>query len=153
MLSIVRWLGVLPGAFVCALLATFPLHWILYGTLTSSGIVQPYPEAPEQLLGPLVSALAFVWAGSWIAPFRKVEIEVVLLGALLLLIGVLFAFWITGTRIGHSQLYLRLAGLPPIGAVAGAFISLCLVRRKNAADLESKYSLVVRMAYRKKGAR
>lgn len=92
-MRIVRWLLVLPGAVVCAVLALFPLHFVLYQTLTGSGIVEPYPEAPERLLGPLVSALAFVWGGARIAPHHKIETAVVLFGALLLLIGAFFRPW------------------------------------------------------------
>ena len=65
MLNMLRWLVVLPGAIVGVVVALFPLHFVLYQTLTGSGIVEPYPQLPERLLGPLVSALAFVWAGSW----------------------------------------------------------------------------------------
>lgn len=87
-----------------------------------------------------MSALAFVWGGSRIAPFRRVETAVVLLGVLLLLIGAAFALAITGARIGDSQLYLRLGGLPPAGAVAGAFIGLYLVHRENSRRRESTLS-------------
>ena len=91
MANTIRWLAVLPGSIVCMVFALFPLHFVLYQTLTGSGIVEPYPEAPERLLGPLISALAFVWAGSRIAPSRKVETGVVLFGAALLLVGAGFA--------------------------------------------------------------
>ena len=138
MLSILTWLAVLPGAVVCALLATFPLHWVLYQSLTGSGIVEPYPETPERMLSPLVSALGFVWGGSRIAPFRKVEAAVVLFGALLLLIGAGFALGLTGAHIGRAQYSLPLGGLPPVGATVGAFIGLYLVRRENPANLQDR---------------
>lgn len=138
MLNIIRWLAVLPGAVICMFLALFPLHFVLYQTLTGSGIVEPYPEAPERLLGPLVSTLAFVWGGSRIAPFRKVETAVVLFGASLLLIGASFALGLTGAHIGSVQYSLQLGGLPPAGAVVGAFIGLYLVRRENSANVKDR---------------
>jgi len=131
MQNILRWLAVLPGAVVGALIALFPLHFVLYQTLTGSGIVEPYPQSPERLLGPFVSALVFVWAGSRIAPSRKVETAAVLLGILLLLIGAFFALGLTGAHIGDVQYSLPLGGLPPAGAVVGAFAGLYLARRQN----------------------
>jgi hypothetical protein len=119
-------------------LALFPLHFVLYQTITGSGIVEPYPEMPERLLGPLVSALAFVWGGSRIAPFRKVETAVVLFGALLLLIGASFALGFTGAHIGSLQYSLQLGGLPPVGAIVGAFVGLYLVGRENSANDRDK---------------
>lgn len=136
--NIMRWLAVLPSAVLCALLSLFPLHWVLYGTLTSSGIVEPYPETPERLLGPLVSAQAFVWGGSRIAPFRKVETAVVLFGVLLLLIGASFALGLTGAHIGNVQYSLQLGGLPPAGAVVGSFIGLYLVHRENSVGVKDR---------------
>jgi hypothetical protein len=130
-LNVMRWIAVLPGAVACAFLALFPLHLVLYQTLTGSGLIEPYPEWPERLLTPLVAALAFVWAGSRIAPSRKVETGVVLFGGWLLITGAAIALGLTGARIGSSQMYLRLGGLAPAGAILGAFIGLFLVRREN----------------------
>lgn len=108
MLNIMRWLTVLPGAAVCGFLSTFALHWVLYGTLTASGVVEPYPELPERLLTPFAVALAFVWAGSRIAPSRKVETAAVLFGAWLLLVGAGIALSLTGA-------YWRLTDAPTMG--------------------------------------
>jgi hypothetical protein len=134
MLNIVRWLAVLPGAVICAVLSAFPLHFVLYQTLTGSGIVEPYPATPERFLGPLVAALAFVWGGSRIAPFRKIETAVVLFSAWLLLVGGAFVLGLTGAHVGGAQFSLRLGGLPLVSAIVGAFIGLYLVRRENLAS-------------------
>lgn len=135
--NIIRWFAVLPGSIVAMVLSHFPLHFVLYQTLTGSGIVEPYPESPERLLGPFVGALAFVWAGSRIAPNHKIETAVVLFGALLLLVGAALALGLTGARIGNAQLSVQLGGLPPAGAIIGAFIGLYLVRREQLAQPES----------------
>ncbi len=34
-----RWIAVFPGALLAGLLATFPLHWILYFTLANGGTI------------------------------------------------------------------------------------------------------------------
>ena len=134
MANMMRWIAVVPGAVACALLSTFPLHWVLYGTITGSGIVEPYPETPERLLGPVVSALSFVWGGSRIAPSHKIETAVVLSGALLLVIGAAFALGLTGSPIGNAHYYLRLGGVPTAGAIVGAFIGVYIVRRESSAS-------------------
>ena len=138
MLNIMRWLAILPGAIVCALLSTFPLHWVLYGTLTLSGVVEPYPELPERMLTPFAAALAFVWAGSRIAPSRKVETAAVLFGAWLLLVGAGFALGLTGTRFGGSEMYLQWGGLALAGGMVGAFIGFYLIRREELGSLNAR---------------
>lgn len=136
MLNIIRWLAVLPGAAVCGILSAFPLHFVLYQTLTGSGIVDPYPATPERLLGPLVGTLALVWGGSRIAPSRKLETAVALFGVCLLLAGATFALGLTGAHFGRFQLSLRLGGIPTGGAIVGAFIGLYIVRREISSGNE-----------------
>lgn len=135
MLNIIRWIAVLPGAVICALLSTFPLHWVLYGTLTASGVVEPYPELPERLLTPFAVGLAFVWAGSRIAPSRRVESAAVLFGAWLLLVGAGLALSLTGARIGDSQIHLQWGGLGLAGGMVGAFLGFYLIRREELANV------------------
>jgi hypothetical protein len=55
--NFLRWLAVLPGAMIAMFLSMFPLHLVLYQTLTGSGLIEPYPEMPERLLGPLAAAI------------------------------------------------------------------------------------------------
>jgi hypothetical protein len=138
--NFLRWLAVLPGAMIAMFLSMFPLHLVLYQTLTGSGLIEPYPEMPERLLGPLAAAIAFVWAGSRIAPSRKVETAVVLFGASLLLSGAAIAVGYFGARTGSQQFYLRLGGIPAIAGIVGAFVGLYLVRRENSEDEKSRIS-------------
>lgn len=138
MLNILRWLAILPGAVVCALLSTFLLHWVLYGTLTYSGIVEPYPEAPERFLTPFAMALSFVWAGSQIAPRHRVETAAVLFGTWLLLSGAAYALGLDGARIGGTQLHLHYGGFALAGGIVGAFIGFYLIRRDELCQREGK---------------
>ena len=80
-----RWIAVLPGALLGGILMVFPLHWILYNTL--SNFIEPYPELPERILTPFVVALGFVALGARIAPERKMEVAVVLFGLWMVLLG------------------------------------------------------------------
>lgn len=124
-----RWLAVLPGATIALMLSSFPLHLLLYQTLTASGIVQPYPESPERLLGPFVATLAFVWTGSWIAPNRNMETAIALFGLMLLLCGAALALALVGSLRPDLSYGLNLGGVPVAMGVAGAALGLHLVRR------------------------
>lgn len=129
MLNIVRWIGVFPAALIGAVLSLFPLHLILYQTLTDSGIAEPYPETPEQLLSPFVAAIAFVWMGIYVAPNRKAATAVVTFGVWLLFTVTFLALAIADVHVGNIQFYLEGGILRPIGSIAGAFVGLYLVRR------------------------
>jgi hypothetical protein len=133
MLNTIRWIGVLPGALIGAVLSSFPLHLILYQSLTGSGLVEPYPVMPERLLGPFVAAIAFVWIGTYIAPNRKAATAVLLFGAWLLFAGTFLALGLADANLGNSQFDLKSGSFGPIGSIAGAFVGLYLVRR-GAAD-------------------
>jgi hypothetical protein len=138
MTNVLRWIAVLPASIIAMILSMFPLHLVLYQTLTGSGLIEPYPEMPERLLGPLAATLAFVWVGSRIAPRRKVETAVVLFGATLLLSGAAIALGYSGARAGSQQFYIRIGGIPAIAGIVGAFIGLYLVRRQNSESENSK---------------
>lgn len=114
-------------------LSSFLLHLVLYQTLTGSGIVEPYPEAPERILSPLAAALAFIWAGSRIAPSRKMETAIVLFGSVLVLAGIALTLAVLGFRDGNTGFVLRYDGLPNAAGIAGAFIGLYIAYRDNAA--------------------
>lgn len=84
-----RWLAVLPGALFAGLLATFPLHWILYLALAHHGAtILGFIEFPdgvniksiEYILYPFVIAVTFILAGYKIAPKYKFRTAVVLFG-------------------------------------------------------------------------
>ena len=128
-----RWIAVLPGAFLAMLLSSFPLHLVLYQTLTGSGIVEPYPEAPERILSPLAATLAFIWAGSRIAPSRKMETAVVLFGTMLLASGAFIGIFASGGHYLGQSLSLRFGGLPIVAGIAGAFIGLYIAYNENKA--------------------
>lgn len=127
-----RWIAVLPASILGAVLSSVPLHFILYQTLTGSGLIEPYPELPERLLTPLAASLAFIWAGSRIAPSHKVETAVALFGALLLLLGGFIALGIVRAHTANVEFFLLLGGLPAVGGVAGAIIGLFVVWRENS---------------------
>src|SRR5437763_1507823 len=72
--QILRWLAVLPGAILGAVLSTFPLHWLLYFTLANGETISGVDIRPiEYFLYPVVMSFAFVVTGSEIAPIKKFQ--------------------------------------------------------------------------------
>src|SRR3989338_7065328 len=81
--NVLLWVGVLPGAIIGALLATFPLHWILYGTLVEGSIISGVDIEPiERFLSPFVVALTFILIGSYIAPNTNLKQQLCLLSSI-----------------------------------------------------------------------
>ncbi len=133
-----RWLAVIPVALVAAILSAFPLHLILYQTLTGSGFIEPYPETPERVLLPLVAAMAFMWSGARVAPSHKTETAVVLFGVWLLLAGASIALIWSGANLGGIQLKSHGGGLASVMALVGAFAGLYIVRRSKTAESDER---------------
>lgn len=124
-----RWLAVLPGAILAAALSSFPLHLVLYATL--SNFIEPYPEIPERVLLPFVAAMAFLWAGAKIAPTHRFETSVVLFGLWLALWGAVVALTLYGAEIAGRALVFQGGALGPIAAVVGALTGLYVTRREH----------------------
>ena len=133
--KILRWIAVLPGAIVVALLVLFPLHWILYIVLTK--FVEVYPELPGRILAPAVLPGVFVWVGSRIAPTYKFETAVLLFGIWMFLVGgVVFLTLGEGDWFG-GRLYFQGGGVPTIMAVVGAIIGLYTARLEQVESARS----------------
>lgn len=77
MKNILRWIVFLPGAYILGFLATFPLHWSLYYSLTR--FIEPYPEFPERCLSPLLFSLVVQISATWIVPTYKKQISILIL--------------------------------------------------------------------------
>lgn len=127
-----RWIAVLPAALLAMALSAFPLHFVLYQTL--SGWIEPYPEMPERVLLPLVAAAVFVWAGARVAPHHKTETAVALFGLWLLILGAAVGFVLTGGNFGGMQFNAQGGGLAPVMALIGAALGLYIVRKENQTN-------------------
>lgn len=126
----IRWLVFFPGAILAGVLVCFPLHWILYSTLRNETIfIDPYPELPERLLIPFVFSIAFIWAGSKIAPEHKVKISVILFGLLMFLIGGFVFLTLSGADLMGRKLYFQGGGIGPIMAIAGSIVGIYVAWR------------------------
>ncbi len=125
-LQVLRWMAVLPGSIIVAVLSLFPLHWILYLVLTK--FVEVYPELPERILAPAILSGVFVWVSSRISPAYKFETAAVVFSFWMFLIGgFVFLTWSGGDWFG-SQLYFQGGGLPTIMAIVGAAVGLFTAR-------------------------
>jgi len=123
-----RWILLAPTAIIAAVLATFPLHIVLYQTLTGSGIVVPYPETPERVLTPFVAALGFIWAGVWVAPSHKRIVNYFLFAVWIAFEGTIAFLAISGQRVGDSQLYVQDGGLGVAAAFGGGVVGVFFAR-------------------------
>jgi len=125
-----RWIVVFPGALLTGIFSTFPLHWILYSTLRNNLIfIDPYPELPERLLSPFVTALTFVWVGFNIAPEHKFKTAIILFGIYIVLASGTAFLTLSGTNLIGYKLYLQSGGVGLIMGIAGATIGLFIAQK------------------------
>lgn len=125
-----RWIAVLPGALLGGIMMVFPLHWILYNTL--SNFIEPYPELPERIFTPFVVALGFVALGARIAPERTMEVAVVLFGLWMVLLGGVAALVLFVGNVGGRRLFFHGGGFAAAGAFVGGIVGLVIARREAA---------------------
>ena len=109
-IQVLRWLAVLPGAFLCALLVTFPIHWVvmliqLFGdsgddAVVSIGGKNPLAAIPPEMLErfgyALFTPLVMIMVGAKIAPKFKFPTGI----ALAVLWGIVFG---AGMALAISQ--------------------------------------------------
>ena len=135
-----RWLAVLPGAILATVLVSFPLHFVLYQTLTN--FVEPYPEFPERILYPFAAAIAFQWAGVKIAPSHKNKMVILLFS--LLLVASIASVWLrlSGVRLmGDFKLVARSGGIEPIFSIMGIFAGL-YINWKTQWETENEFDKI-----------
>lgn len=137
-----RWIGVLPISIVAGILVTFPLHWILYQTLSGgeSPFITPYPELPERVLSPFFVSIIVVWVGSKVAPTNKFMTAITLSVIWIIFTGVIFAMAYFGVQVGKVQYSLVAAPFPIIMGVLGSIIGVYIVR----TDLRKEQKEVVK---------
>lgn len=82
LLKLLRWILILPLAILSALLITFPFHWVLYWSLSGGPdpFISTYPQMPEKILQPMVSAIAFVFVSGVLAPNANITVSKIAAG-------------------------------------------------------------------------
>jgi hypothetical protein len=126
---LLRWAAVLPVALLGSLLASYPLHIILYLTLTQ--FCDPYPELPERILFPFIFASSFIWIGSKIAPAFKNATSIILFGLYVFMYGgAVFLVW-AGSPVFGGTLSFQASGIGVIMAITGAIFGVFMTLKAN----------------------
>jgi hypothetical protein len=122
---VLRWLALLPGAFLGAILWQFILHWMLYLTLVRGEMIQGVNIDPiEYATYPGVGAIGFVTMGTGIAPNHKNRVAAAL--------AILWVLAMVGIYVVAPPDMTRISGRT-VGSIAGASIGYLLSRKKEPA--------------------
>jgi hypothetical protein len=124
------WIGVVPISLIAGALVTFPLHWILYSTLSGGDdpFITTYPELPEKMLHPFFTALIIIWVASLIAPQYKLKTALIIATLYIFVAGGAFVLGYLNYRSGNLQVSLTAGGLPVLMGLAGAIVGLYIVK-------------------------
>lgn len=134
-----RWIAVLPGAIIAGILATFPLHWILYFTFVNGEVISGVNIEPiEYLLYPFVISITFIFVGYKIAPKFKFKTAIIL-----------FVFYIVSWLTVSILSFLKgsIGGINldfsfrTILALLGSFVGLFLAKKSDKQKIDEPYSV------------
>lgn len=129
-----RWFAVLPGAVIAGILATFPLHWLLYFSLVKGEVVSGMNIEPiEYLLYPFVISLFFIYVGYKIAPKYKFQTAIILFVLYIIL-------WLTVSILAFLKVNIGNINLDfsfrTILALLGSFVGLFFAKKSDIQKIE-----------------
>ena len=138
--QVLRWLAVLPGALLCALIVNFPIHWVVmliqhFGSISidaETPIAAINPEMLELLGYAFFNPFIIIISGAYIAPRFKFQTGI----ALAVLWGIIFGVSNT-TSISQGQYsgwgWLRFV-ITCMLCVAGVCLGFFQVQRKGEKE-------------------
>ncbi len=140
-----RWLAVLPGAGISAVLATFPIHWIIMlikytgtevdedGTIIYDNFIAAIPpDILEYFAYAFSTPFVIILVGAYIAPSHKFVTSITL--ALALLVGYAVLFAVSGSVIAISGLrFIVTVALNVAGIASGLY----MVRRSVSSAVKA----------------
>ncbi len=140
-----RWLAVLPGAGISAVLVTFPIHWIIMrikytgrevdedGTIVYDSFIAAIPpDVLEYFAYAFFTPFVIILVGAYIAPSFKFVTSITL--ALSLLVGYAVLFAVSGSEIAISGLrFIVTVALNVAGIAAGLY----MVRRSVSSAVKA----------------
>lgn len=124
----IRWIGILPLSIFGGIIVTFPIHWILFQTLSGGEdpFITPYPEWPEKLIQPFITAFVFIWISFQMAP--QFQFKVAFLFAIIWVFIAGGGFFLSISN-DHSISIVNI--LPIISGVLGSIIALIFIRKNT----------------------
>lgn len=132
-MPILRWFLVVPAAVVGGVLITFPMHWLVMinlGGCSSEPIIEIRDrdtlKSIELFLQGFLCPFAFVYAGAYTAPSRKLAVSVVL-AIVVVVSGALIANWLNSAASETGVTY-RYGVIQFLSNLAGASGAILLVR-------------------------
>ena len=137
-----RWILVLPGALVATFLVAFPIHWAVMVNLGGWG-EDPMVEirdrstlrAIEYFLQGLLGPFAFVCAGAFIAPARRLLVSIA--AGLIVVLGVVcLAVWIN--YLNDASFSVRYGVVNFLSNVAGAVGAILLVKHRTMSSFAAR---------------
>jgi hypothetical protein len=134
--EILSWISVIPGSLMAGIIIRFPVHWILYRTLSGgeSPFVTPYPELPETLLAPFFAAMVVIWVSAELAPRYKFNVAIFMTVLWTFIAGGAFTLGYIGYEIPAIKFKLVAGGLPIAIGILGSLVSLYIVKRRVMAN-------------------
>lgn len=128
-----RWIGLLPLSVFGGVIATFPLHWILFQTLSAGEepFITPYPEWPEKLIQPFITAFVFIWISFKIAPAFKLKVAILFAIIWIFIAGGGFFLSISND---NDSAFSILNILPILSGVIGSIIALLFIRHNQTIE-------------------
>lgn len=137
-MRIIRWIAILPGAILAAVVVAFPIHLVVMFTLGGWGdapIIEIKDDstlrAIELFLQAIFGPFAFVCAAAFTAPVQRVAVSIV--AGFTVVIGAAgLAMWINS--LNQPELSVSYGVLTLIANVAGAMGAILLVKHRTIAS-------------------
>lgn len=124
-----RWICLLPGSLLAAILILFPVHWFLYMVFKDNGIIFGFIEFPpqtnlsvENAIAPFIVAITFIFTAFKIAPKYKLKVAFILTILWLCVFASIFIF------MRNYQPQLQLKG---VGSILGSLLALFIAYKKQ----------------------
>jgi hypothetical protein len=126
------WVLLIPALVLIGVLVHFPLHIILYQTLTRSGFITPFPKSVEIIIAPMVSAMIIVYCAYLIAPEHKIKVCLLITVLWSVFAGIVFALGYFNIESNGIYFNLQYGGMPIILGIVGTLIGLYFVKIKKS---------------------
>jgi hypothetical protein len=130
-MRIFRWIAFIPAGILAAVIATFPVHWLvlLIASNEENLLNLLSSRTIETLIVAFTTPFLMIFAGSWTAPTHRFEAAIALSIGIALILGGIYVFAFSGSPFfnGWNSLYY---GATPALNLFGIASALYTVSRK-----------------------